>query len=177
MKAVAIGGVPATGKSTLMKHILKKAKVEKKFAYGLLRGYTVGDTAFLGLYPAGDKFGGTDKLSMAVQKDYDKFVDELKYNIVFEGDRLFTAHNLLALQITHTARIIILNNNAMTLAHRHIDREDTQSEKFLKGRTTKIKNIKENEYITHEPYELTNLQETEDLADDILGFLELGGSD
>ena len=177
MKAVAIGGVPATGKSTLMKHILKKAKVEKKFTYGLLRGYVVKDTAFLGLYPSGDKFGGTDKLSMAVQKDYDKFVDELKYNIVFEGDRLFTAHNLLALQITHTARIIILENNAMTLAHRHIDREDTQSEKFLKGRTTKIKNIKENEFITYEPYELTTLDETEKLADDILEFLGLCTSD
>jgi hypothetical protein len=176
MKAVAIGGVPATGKSTLMKHILKKAQVEKKFAYGLLRGYIVKDTAFLGLYPSGDKFGGTDKLSMAVQRDYDKFVDEQKYNIVFEGDRLFTAHNLLALQITHEHKIIILENNAMTLAHRHIDREDTQSEKFLKGRTTKIKNIKENEFISYEPQELTTLEETAQLADDILEFLELGAT-
>ena len=173
MKAVAIGGVPASGKSTLMKHILKKAQVEKKFAYGLLRGYIVKETAFLGLYPSGDRFGGTDKLSMAVQKDYDKFLDEQSYNIVFEGDRLFTANNLLGLQETHDHKIIILENDPLTLAHRHVDREDTQSPKFLKGRNTKINNIKANESISYESRELNTLEETAKLSEEILQFLEL----
>ena len=173
MKAVAIGGIPATGKSTLMKAILKHVGVEQKFACGLLRGYLKGDTAFLGLYPSGDKFGGTDKLSMAVQKDYERFLEEFDYNIIFEGDRLFTLKNLISLRDSHDARVIVLDNNPMTIAHRHIDREDNQSEKFIKGRVTKILNIIKSGEVPIEKYELNNLQETRNLAEDISGFLGL----
>ena len=39
MKCVAIGGVPATGKTTLVRSLLGFIQPKTKFKYGLLRGY------------------------------------------------------------------------------------------------------------------------------------------
>ena len=42
MKCIAIGGVPATGKTTLMKKILTKFTYQN-FKFGLLRGHFIKD--------------------------------------------------------------------------------------------------------------------------------------
>ena len=58
MKCIAIGGVPATGKTTLMENIMYKLNPKKTFKFGLLRGYVVGDVYILGVYKKNDTFGG-----------------------------------------------------------------------------------------------------------------------
>ena len=173
MKCVAIGGVPATGKTTLMKNIINILQPKKKFKYGLLRGYIQKDISILGVYKANDVFAGTDKLSMAVQKDYQKYIDKIMMNTIFEGDRLFTKNNLLDICKKYKTKIIILENDKQTLQERHIERGDNQSEKFKKGRATKINNIElELElqpYITK--YKLNSHKESEDLAKVIVRYL------
>ena len=93
-KCVAIGGVPATGKTTLMKKILTKFTYQN-FKFGLLRGHFIKEKnlVIMGIYN-NDIFCGTDKLSMAVNKDFIKYVKLNKRNILFEGDRLFSLNNI-----------------------------------------------------------------------------------
>jgi|SRR5210317_439186 len=144
-RVVAIGGVPCSGKTTLVREILNNVEDEPKFfQYGLLRGYISDNVAILGIYKPNDTFGGTDKLSMAVQKDYEKFLQITDYNVLFEGDRLFTEKNLLDLHEKYEQKFIVLDLDEETLEQRHVDRNDTQSDKFKKSRHTKIQNILNN---------------------------------
>tara|TARA_R110000824_G_scaffold58569_2_gene158234 strand:- start:371 stop:898 length:528 start_codon:yes stop_codon:yes gene_type:complete len=142
MKALALGGVPATGKTTLMKSLISVLKPYADFRYGLLRGSLCKKCAILGVYEKGEMFAGTDRLSMAVQSDYEKFVKRDTHHILFEGDRLFTKKNLLSLVKTYDTKIIILEADEQTLKERHLTRNDTQKETFLKSRVTKTNNIK-----------------------------------
>ena len=96
-------------------------------------------------------------------------------NIIFEGDRLFSLNNLIKLNELYDLRIIMLVNSPETLLKRHKDRNDTQTDKFLKGRATKIKNIQEHfgGIIGRvETYTLTNLQESETLSNNIYNWLK-----
>ena len=108
MKAIAIGGVPATGKTTLVKTILNVMKPKSMFKYGLLRGYLANDCSILGIYKKDEVFAGTDKLSMAVQKDFEAYINKNRTHILFEGDRLFTKNNLLTLSEHYQLKIILL---------------------------------------------------------------------
>lgn len=169
MKCVAIGGEPATGKTTLVKSILKD-KQYQSYKFGLLRGHLITDLnlLILGIY-SDDTFSGTDKLSMAVNKDFLKFLEITRRNFIFEGDRLFTKNNLEYLIKKHQTKVIILENDDKTLESRHISRKDNQSEIFKKGRKTKIQNIKS--HIPHEPYSLKNINDTDQLKKHILQFI------
>lgn len=173
MKCVAIGGIPATGKTTLMKNIIDILKPKKKFKYGLLRGYVKENIAILGVYEPYDVFGGTDKLSMAVQKDYEIFVNKIMFYPLFEGDRLFTKNNLINICKKYDTKIIILENDEKTLESRHKERNDNQTNKFIKGRITKINNILNEEklkpYITK--HKLNNHKDSKQLAENILKYL------
>jgi molybdopterin-guanine dinucleotide biosynthesis protein len=173
MKCVAIGGVPATGKTTLMEKVMFNLNPKKIFKYGLLRGYVVKDIYILGVYNKGETFGGTDKLSMAVQKDYEKFIQKKVGHCIFEGDRLFTSKNLCNLLLNYDTKIILLENDEDTLKKRHLLRGDNQSIKFIKGRATKLQNIKENKLLTAhlDIYTLNTEQESEDLANKIVQYL------
>lgn len=173
MKCVAVGGVPATGKTTLMRKIIKLLRPKHELSFGLVRGMLVNDVAILGVYKDNEIFAGTDKLSMAVQNHFDKYVAKKHKHLMFEGDRLFTKNNLLNLTSTHNTRIIILQADDETLHKRHIDRNDTQNEKFLKSRKTKIQNIiKEPKLTEHiEYYSLMTNQESDILASDLVNFI------
>lgn len=141
MKAIAIGGVPATGKTSLVKAMLNIMQPDQTLKYGLLRGSKSGNNVVFGIYAKGDTFAGTDRLSMAVQKHYDAYTNKKLSNIVFEGDRLFTGNNLARLVDEYDTRVVILEADEATLDQRHIDRQDNQGATFLKSRYTKIANI------------------------------------
>ena len=110
---------------------------------------------------------------MAVQKDYQKYIDKIMINTIFEGDRLFTKNNLIDVCKKYETKIIILENDKQTLQKRHIERGDNQSEKFKKGRATKINNIELEEelqpYITK--YILNNHEQSIELAKNIVQYL------
>ena len=55
-RVVAIGGVPCSGKTTLVREILNNVEDEPKFfKYGLLRGYISDNVAIIGIYKSNDK--------------------------------------------------------------------------------------------------------------------------
>lgn len=137
-RVIAIGGEPACGKTTLMR-MLKSKYDTSPFKYGKVKGeYDVlNNVFFIGVFD-GSTFEGTDKLSMAVQPDFEDFLENYATGVVvFEGDRLFTP----SLFEKFLCEIFILTTENDLLDVRHKRRKDNQSETFLKGRKTKITNI------------------------------------
>lgn len=151
---IAIGGEPATGKTTLMNLLISRLggnQSFKKFSYGRLKGmFSVKENILIfGLYD-GQMFSGTDRLSMAVMPDAVKFMEsehignEFKDTVmIFEGDRLFNVRFLLTCRKVAPTAIMVLETSQETKDQRHIKRGDNQSEGWLRGRKTKIKNILE----------------------------------
>tara|TARA_R110002153_G_scaffold226065_2_gene378689 strand:- start:39 stop:551 length:513 start_codon:yes stop_codon:yes gene_type:complete len=136
---IAIGGVPASGKSTLMKKVIKEYKLLKTFKYGLIRGLydKEKNLYFIGIYDD-SVFCGTDKLSMAVQPHFFKLIDKLPdARFVFEGDRLFNQ----SLFDKYDCEIVVLNANEETIEQRHKQRSDNQTDRFKRAKQTKINNI------------------------------------
>ena len=136
---IAIGGVPASGKSTLMKKVIKEYKPLKTFKYGLIRGLydKEQNLYFIGIYDD-SVFCGTDKLSMAVQPHFFKLIDKLpQARFVFEGDRLFNQ----SLFDKYDCEIVVLNANEETIDQRHKQRSDNQTDRFKRAKQTKINNI------------------------------------
>ena len=136
---IAIGGVPASGKSTLMKKVINEYKPLKTFKYGLIRGLydKEKNLYFIGIYDD-SVFCGTDKLSMAVQPHFFKLIDKLPdARFVFEGDRLFNQ----SLFDKYDCEIVVLNANEETIEQRHKQRSDNQTDRFKRAKQTKINNI------------------------------------
>ncbi len=150
---MALGGIPAVGKTTIVKQFFCKYKNWKSFKYKKLYGHYNAELnlIILGKYIENELFSGTDKLSMAVQPDFEEFIDKDKppYNILFEGDRLFNIKTLQKAKDNMTLQVYIITSD--NTVQRHINRNDAQSDKFIKGRVTKTNNIKsylDNNYIT-----------------------------
>lgn len=141
-KCIAIGGVPAVGKSTIVGNFFKYNDYWEDYKYKKLRGHFNRELNLfiIGIYGT-SVFSGTDRLSMAVNPDFIEFVKKYsnEYNILFEGDRLFTLNNLLMLENYYELKTCIICSDKTK--QRHKERKDNQSDKFIKGRTTKINNI------------------------------------
>lgn len=148
-KLIAIGGLPAAGKTSIMKRFLAEVntvRVEPKKLVVAMHSeaknlYVLGDFS-----DPNEKFPGTDRLSMAVQPPAIEFLKETSANILFEGDRLFTASYLeQAAELADSGqldlKVVIITADPEIVAQRHVERQDTQSEQFLKGRATKYDNI------------------------------------
>lgn len=138
-KVIAIGGVPATGKTTMMRRIIKDLMPLSTFKYKLVNGlYNRKKNIYIiGIYNE-ELFSGTDKLSMAVQPSFVELVRKVQGGkFIFEGDRLF--NQSLFDQVN--CEKIILEADEDLIEQRHKDRNDTQSEQFKKAKRTKIKNI------------------------------------
>ncbi len=155
MKFVVICGPPASGKSSLLRRVRRGTSSTGKFKFGLLRGVYDGTSFYyLGVFD-GSAFEGTDRLSMAVQRDAELFVAYLQgkmrdeVTVVFEGDRLCNMKYLSVLA-HHTLRVFMLDVSPEELGKRHLARADTQKETWLKGRATKLLNIRRefNRFIT-----------------------------
>lgn len=151
MRVFAIGGEPATGKSSLMKAVIASLTGERKlFQFGLLRGYMYPD-AKLFIFGVYDEkvFSGTDRLSMAVQRDAQIFIQNgdqqySEYLVLFEGDRLFNQKFLdfcrASLGADNVGAVVLAASDPEK-ERRHLDRKDTQTEQFKKSRRTKYQNI------------------------------------
>lgn len=144
VKVVYIAGVPASGKSTMIKKLrsLLFGK-DSAFKYGKCRGIKSENGQFymLGVYD-GSMFEGTDKLPMDVINDAIAFVNELKQKtekfVVFaEGDRLFNYRFLNETKAT----LLLIDASEEELLARHLVRGDTQPETFLKSRRSKVENF------------------------------------
>jgi broad-specificity NMP kinase len=182
VKVIAMGGEPATGKTTLMFRLISMAddwqtvkpqKLLDAMYSKKLNLYILGKYA-----NDGNVFQGTDRLSMAVQPDAEKFFSDLwengDVNVIFEGDRLFNAKLLdkLAETFPTTFKILILRVKDSTLDQRHIDRKDDQDDKFKNSRKTKISNIRSSltlmDYI--EVMVNENLDDQQKILDNVITF-------
>lgn len=149
---MAIGGVPASGKSTLIKTYMEETgNWESEKSHDLLYNeYNKElDLYILGKYGKEETFPGTDRLSMAVQPKAIEWIKSTNHNILFEGDRLFTRTFLDFLsELDAEFKILVLNTKDSLLESRHVSREDSQNETFLKSRETKISNIKSSLFLS-----------------------------
>jgi len=149
-KLIAIGGLPASGKTTLMKKFMEGLTLERIEPVKLVVSMhdQKNNLTIHGDYSdPGEKFPGLDRWSMAVQPAAVEFLKSTKTNILFEGDRIFTASYLeqageLADANELELHVIILEADPKIVHQRHIDRADTQTKQFLKGRDTKYDNIR-----------------------------------
>lgn len=148
-KVIGIGGMPGTGKTTLIKKFMEQVNdwetvkpvplldslYSKKLDCYILGKYDP-------WYPRKGYAMGTDLLSMAVQPQAEKFISNTKSFVLFEGDRLFTGKFLdYIINQGKSCLFIILEAEQDTLNKRYEDRGSNQSDKFLNGRRTKYENI------------------------------------
>jgi broad-specificity NMP kinase len=173
-KLIAVGGVPGTGKTTLFRKFMEDKKwIEVEPAKLVSAMYNEEmDLYILGKYQEGETFAGTDRLSMAVQPEVQKWIQTNNCNILFEGDRIFNQSFLeFAMGLPNTElQVVYLKAPKELLEQRYKDRGSDQSEQFLRGRDTKYSNILSNfelmPYITE--FVNTNLEEQAK----VLSFLE-----
>jgi broad-specificity NMP kinase len=164
-KLIAVGGQPGTGKTTLFRKFIEGKKwieVEPAKLVSALYNEEM-DLYILGKYQEGETFAGTDRLSMAVQPELQKWIQTHNCNILFEGDRIFNQSFLeFAMGLPNTdLQVIYLKTPKEILEQRYKDRGSDQSEQFLRGRETKYSNLLSNfdlmPYITE--FANTNLEE------------------
>jgi broad-specificity NMP kinase len=173
-KLIAVGGQPGTGKTTLFRKFIEgKTWIEVEPAKLVSALYNEEmDLYILGKYQEGETFAGTDRLSMAVQPELQKWIQTHNCNILFEGDRVFNQSFLeFAMGLPNTdLQVLYLKTTKEVLEQRYKDRGSDQSEQFLRGRETKYSNLLSNfelmPYITE--FSNTNLEE----QGKVLAFLE-----
>jgi len=154
-RLLAIGGAPATGKTTLVAELVKRCAavgtVRKMRALefhmaevtnGPAQGHLI---YFLGRYdPEAGEFAGTDRLSMAVHEDALYFLNGLSNaddTVVFEGDRLFCDSFLDGLQAQERLHLVLWVTPSVLAARRAARGSVNQTETFLRGRDTKYMNM------------------------------------
>lgn len=140
-----IGGIPCSGKSTLMRGLLSRlSKPVLIEPMKLFKCQEHGDILVVGQYPEGETFGGTDKLSHGSIPMFREFIAEFepKYkHILIEGDRYFRGVDIEWLVDNYSTNVYVLTCDSDTEQKRHKERGDTQSEVWLKGRRSQINNI------------------------------------
>jgi len=177
MKVIAIGGEPGSGKSTLMKRIIKTIKAVPKYnEYKLVPYLQYFEIFILGKYEEGEVFSGTDRMSMAVQPEAIKFLAQLPEHaiVLFEGDRLFTSSFLEHCVEKYDTSIIHLVTDKSIRQERYKERGSTQNETWLAGRETKISNITSNMSLLFNIHKYSNntYEEQEKVYNEILTIME-----
>lgn len=141
-------GVPAAGKSTLVREVTREAIAEPG---------TVGGVAVVTYRVAGipiarelgrrrDKFSGTDALSMSVLPKalgaLEAMRDSAMHQVFAEGDRLANMRFLTAARNQGWSVVVLhLKVSDATAAFRRAERGSTQNEGWLRGRHTKVANL------------------------------------
>ena len=138
MKTILIIGGCGTGKTWLMKELIKseKAKPQKM---GLISWNKFRNTLVLGKY-TGKTFDGGDALSMAVAKDFPKlrkYQETMKINIIAEGDR-FTNSTFIGI---FNPYIIKIDNDGSWGRN---NRKSSQTEQHIKRIQSRVNNTKYN---------------------------------
>ena len=145
---VMIGGVPCSGKSSLTRNILSElGSAEYVEPMKLFPCEKRGYVLVIGRYPEGETFGGTDRISYGAISKFRDFIDQeapKHIHIFLEGDRFFRSKDIEWLVENHDAKVFILTVSGDEEKRRHMERQDTQTEKWLQGRRSQINNIMTN---------------------------------
>jgi len=147
MRVIFIGGEPAVGKTAILNKLRNSLESKKECSYKKLLKYEkYGKIIILGRFPSesANGFAGTDLLSMSVHPVAVEWVKKNKdkdLNVVVEGDRLFTKKFIDSVMRLCTITIIFIITSEKEKFRRHKERKDDQTDKFLKSRKTKVKNM------------------------------------
>ena len=136
MITILITGNCGSGKTWVVKELIKEFNLTTKAKYEKIHFVIKNNLAILGVYN-GETFEGSDKLSMAVAQDFEKFrqiQEKHNFNVICEGDR-FTNYKFI--QIFNPIIIRITNNGEQG----RIKRGSKQSEQHLKRIQTRVTNI------------------------------------
>ena len=173
-----MGGIPTSGKSTIARNILKELGSGEKMLepMKLFPCEKRGDVLIVGRYPEGETFGGTDRISYGAISKFRDFIDQEapKHKHIFlEGDRFFRAKDIEWLLDNHDAKVYILTVSAEEEKRRHIERNDTQSEKWLQGRRSQISNIQTNFMLMGriEIHQNNTMEDSENIQKEILEWI------
>lgn len=132
---VLLIGSPGSGKTWVMKAIIKQRKCLRGQKMGLFVWHTNNDLLVLGKYD-GSMYEGSDRLSMAIMKDIDRFVGYASdKNVICEGDRFM---NNTYISKVRPIIIKILDDGAGG----RLKRGSTQTTRQLKSINTRVSNIK-----------------------------------
>lgn len=143
LRVVGMGGEPAAGKTTIINLLRQRFPACcRPFKFGKVRGLADPDRAviFIGVYD-GSTWEGSDKLSMAVQPDFELMLRSLARKactVYFEGDRLF---NPSLFERFPFIRGLVIRADSSVLGDRHRARKDNQPEQFLKAKRTKVERM------------------------------------
>ena len=154
VRVVGIGGLPATGKSTLMKAVVNALGGWDRFRRvnaDPVRGYLMDGLGLLiiGLYGQ-ETYCGTDRLSMNLQAPTISLLSDAAGNpalgirrVLFEGDRLFTESFIWGIQEDSriSLHMMILETSPETVAQRRRKRMSFQNDSWIAGRETKLKRL------------------------------------
>ena len=172
-----IGGIPCSGKSTITQNILSElGSAEFVEPMKLFPCEKRGDVLVVGRYPEGETFGGTDRMSYGAIPKFRDFINQEapKHKHIFlEGDRFFRAVDIEWLISEHNASVYVLTVSAEEEKRRHIQREDTQTEKWLAGRRSQISNIMTNFMLMNDINVRNNdtLESSEEIKTEIIKLL------
>lgn len=180
-KVVAIGGVPGTGKTFLVRELMNQCGEwfpETVNSLVLTENNPKHGLRILGRYEADSTFAGTDRLSMAVQPKAVEWVKSSQENILFEGDRLFNGSFLGSLLSMPDVNLFILylTTSETILQERYKQRGSNQSEQFIKGRETKYARLKQEMALRKfsREYAHKNPEDTQKIISVIMSFLKDG---
>lgn len=145
---IMIGGIPCSGKSTLMRSLIQEmGSHEDVEPMKLFPCQKHGDTLVIGRYPVEETFGGTDRISYGAISKFRDFINQevpKHKHIILEGDRFCRAKDIEWLLSEHDAKVYILKVSPEVESERHTIRGDEQSEKWLQTRRTLISNLQSN---------------------------------
>lgn len=143
--AVLITGIPGTGKSTLVKKLMKDTGDDYKLQEPIkMLKMMVGRYNVIGDYSDPNEiFPGGDRLSMSVSVQFKEWVRNSKpHNIIIEGDRLVGNDTIdFLIGEDYDVLVIGLTVDQKIVEERYSKRGSNQNETFLKSKATKVGNV------------------------------------
>ena len=174
---ILVGGVPCSGKSSLTRNIISElGSGEMLEPMKLFPCEKRGDVLVVGRYPDNETFGGTDRISYGAIPKFRDFINQeapKHKHIYADGDRFFRAADIEWLILEHNASVYVLTVSAEEEKRRHIQRKDTQTEKWLAGRRSQISNIMTNFMLMNDINVRPNdtLESSEEIKTEIIKLL------
>ena len=162
LRVIGIGGVPASGKSTLMRRVIRRlgmglptcARVLLPSGKGRCplpyTAFRCGKLLVMGSYEPGEPYPGTDRLSMAAPAALPVFLERCEKHaregigstwLLYEGQRFFSASLVERIARSYPgSRFIVLEAPEAIRSARMAGRGDTKGERFLKACQTQVAN-------------------------------------
>lgn len=153
METIAAYGVPGVGKTWAVYEFLKHVGFGQSKKIGLVLYHDLGNTAVVGLYN-GEKFQGTDKMSMAVAPSFPEFFSAMKEQgkqlIIGEGDRVNNWPFLDNANKNGKIMRIRVTCDMQTLQLQRAQRQHVFSDKFLQVVQSKVDKHNYDQILTSE---------------------------